>query len=221
MRLAFTLLLAFMCAPQLAYALQPAVSTTRNPVLRAPMEEPDRRALSVAYFGETATHVGLSVGVEYHLSTTMITKRQPRPLLHKQRIRQNFLITQISGYNHPKSHLALMATGGVGTRRITRRDVKFEGLTSVGYMHLFRHGTTYKVNDAGELEAMRLAQSPKLAVQVALGFGQDFNWRAIAPKPLAWHIRPGLLFEIPHNTLFLPRFTLETGVTYRFGGATS
>ncbi len=193
------------------------VSKTDKRRLVTPLTEPRPLALSASYYGESLTHTGISVGVERELSTVLITKRRPRPFRAKQRIRQRFLIGHFTTYHHPKNHLATMAMAGFGVRHINRWHEKLELLTTLGYMHQFQHGTTYVVDDDGQLQARRVAHAPKLAWQLALGFGQDFSKRAVAPTPWAWHVRPGVLLEIPHNTTILPRLTLEAGIIYRLG----
>ncbi len=193
------------------------VSKASRRRLKTPVHEPQPWALTASYYGEMITHLGLSLGVERELNTSLITTRMPRPLLAKQRLKQRFLIGQFTTYNHPKNQLAMMLMAGIGVRYIKRWQSKFELLTTLGYMHQFRHGLTYVVNEDGQLETRRVAHTPKFAWQFALGLGQDFSKRPWKPSPWAWHLRPGILLEIPYNTAFLPHLTLEAGITYRLG----
>ena len=47
---------------------------------------------------------------------------------------------------------------------------------------------------------------------IAFEIGKDFS--KAKGKPYAWHLKPQILVQIPHNNAILPRIGLEAGLSF-------
>lgn len=169
--------------------------------------------VSFSYYGELIFHPGAKVSVEFPLWSKTKTKELKNRSKTKQR--SVLLIPGAGFYVHPENHTAVFANVEAGYRKISAKSgFKIEGLLGIGYHAKINAGTTFVVEDDGSISEKKVAGRSYFTTQIGLGLGQDlFVKKQI---PVAWHIRPYVVFWIPYNTTTLPSFDLEMGITYKF-----
>jgi hypothetical protein len=162
---------------------------------------PSRPALSVAYFGENATHPGLLLGAELALA-----EAGPHRLL---------VGTHLGGYRHPRYTLAAFAGTELGYRFTFDFGLRAELLAGAGYLHTLldapvfapgAHGGMAQVSDAG-----RSAFMPSTAVGLGWHFDRQHQGR------LALFARLQAFWQYPFNAGFLFHPALQVGLSWHFG----
>ena len=187
-----------------AAALTPPAATTPAPA--AP-----RLTAEASYYGETLTHAGLSVALDWTLRHRAVRMWEPR---EQARFKRTVwaLGAELAAYRHRGNHLGVLAGGRVSARRVLASGWGGEVVLGAGYMHKRLDGVVYEVSEAGELVQTRRKGRPKFAATLAAGAGRRVErWLDGA---LSWHIRPGVFLEVPHNTVVLPHPFLQVGLRY-------
>jgi hypothetical protein len=82
----------------------------------------------------------------------------------------------------------------------------------LGYSRTFLGGTTYKVDESGNVRIVPAA-GYNYAI-AAVGFGLGYDYSVSKKKPLCIYSRLNLLMMFPFNSTFYPRPTLEIGIIY-------
>lgn len=168
--------------------------------------------IHVSYFGATATHPGLKVGLQHtlHRKDFEKFKRSGREV----KKRKELLVTYHVGFfHHPRFNTTVFVNGEFGFRRVHKNGNKFEALLGIGALRTFLGADTYLVQDNGQVKRVRGAGQWGILPSLAIGFGKDLGFTK--NKVWAYHLRPSVYFQIPYNHTFLPHFVLEAGVTYR------
>lgn len=161
---------------------------------------PHRYPLTVAYFGELATHPGLMVGTER--------------TLWKSGWQETFLGANLGGYQHPGNHGGLFLNGELGYRLTFPSGVSTELSAGAGYLHTRVAGEVYAPAANGQVEAVTDWGRPSFMPSVALGIGYDCS---------GWKLGPSRLFgrlqgfgQAPYNTYTLMHLATQVGVTWQF-----
>ncbi|WNG29904.1 hypothetical protein F0U62_42265 [Cystobacter fuscus] len=162
-------------------------------------ESPTRLPLTVAYFGETLVHPGLTVGTELSLvrggSGAII------------------LTGNLGGYVHPRNHVGLFASAEVGGRLTASFGLYGELLAGAGYLHTFLQGPAYVVSPDGAVQPAADTGRPSLLPTASLGLGWDLQRNGVAP--LALFTRVTLFGQFPFNHRLLPHAAVQLGVRFQ------
>ncbi len=176
-------------------------------------------AYNFSYFGETAIHPGIKVGVEYAFYEKTTTKkrwfkkRQER-LGPKIKKHQFVWTGNLAFYNHPNNHSGLLLNGEIGWKRTKmRKGSTFATYLGAGYLHRFYNIDTYQLGTNGEPDKITAAGQSAFVASFAVGFGRDLSVRR--NLPIAYHIKPTVLFQTPYNHSGVLNAALEVGVTYK------
>lgn len=149
------------------------------------------------------------MGIESPLSTTSVLKKL-KCGREKTLVKDQFVSTNISFYHHPGFHENLFITLGWIKRKTREKGFFTEFSPEIGYSRTFLGGTTYKVNDAGEISVKRLAGYSYALLSVGEGLGYDFK-----TKPFLAFSRINLLCMFPYNSTIYLRPALEIGLIYK------
>ena len=144
-------------------------------------------ALTAAYFGETITHPGLTVGLEY-------TFWEGRKINLVSSV-------NLGGYIHPRHHKAMFLELQGGLRRISSYGLYFDFLIGAGYFHTWADGDVYVANDQGDVEEISNVGRPHLMTNLALGIGWDFYKKGSLPLKLFLHVKPLFIYPVNQNLL--------------------
>lgn len=163
----------------------------------------------VSYFGESITHPGLKLGMEYSIwnKTGVRNKKNGKQLPYR---RELLLIGSLSGYVHPRNHVGMLLGGEIGYRNVRKKGFMYEASAGIGYLHTFLQGDTYTVNDHSKVDQVSLAGQPNLSFLLSVGIGKDY--RLVHNKPWAWHIKTTAFTQYPYGSKFMYHYAMEVGV---------
>ena len=157
-------------------------------------------AVTASYFGETITHPGATIGVEYYARETWAYKL--------------VLSSNLGWYRHRRNHQAALLDVEVGGRMTSRLGFYGETSVGLGYFHRFADATVYEVDGSGRVSESERLGSPALMGLASFGVGWDFR-RNYLP-PISVNLRAGVFGEYPYNQYILAHFFLRAGIAYRF-----
>lgn len=154
---------------------------------------------TVGYFGETLSHVGLNVGMEYS------------PLrAGKYRM---ILATNVGGYVHRRNNTSLFVRGQWGQRVTFDSGLFVDQFMGLGYLHQFTHGgAQYEVLPNGAVVGAPNSGRPMIMPSISLGTGYDFS-KENKKRP-SIYLRPELFWKAPFNGYYLTHFALSTGLLF-------
>lgn len=159
----------------------------------------ERVAVKFDFFGELVLHPGLSLGIDYTLSSKKWVT------VHWD--------SDIGGYWHRWNNTALFAKTSIGTRfPISSMFVDLN--MGAGYMHSFPAGKIYQRSDEGGVEkANNWGHShfmPTLSVLLGWNGSREAN------LPLSIHIGVEAYLQSSVNHTFIPHTAAKLGFTYKF-----
>lgn len=152
---------------------------------------------------------GLSTGAEIpllHLNKELFKKS--RPGYFKER----FVSGNLNWYHHPGFHDNLYITAEWVLRRTHYRGFISEFSMGPGFSRTFLGGTTYKVNDDGNVSVVKLAGYYYALVTFGGGVGYDFSMHK--NLPFSAFSKMNLIIMYPYNSTIYFRPVLELGVRY-------
>ncbi|MEN0046148.1 MAG: hypothetical protein AAF806_03705 [Bacteroidota bacterium] len=172
-----------------------------------------RSTWNYAYFGERGTHPGVRVSYDYPFLANKITKeKQFRGERSKTRSFQR--VYQVSGnvatFYHPKN-----TTGLLTFASLERQKGKGRGWTrtlglSLGYIHTFRNGVTYRTKEDGTFEEIIGQQGGTL---LGLQVGLIRNQVNLGKANFNWYAKANIFIQAPFNTALTFRDFWELGVS--------
>lgn len=157
--------------------------------------------ITVGYYGETVTHPGLIVGIEY---SPFITDKY-----------QMILAFQTGGYTHKRNNTSYFVRGQWGQRITFNSGLFVEQFLGLGYLHQFSHGgEQYEVIPNGAVVKTLDRGQPKFMPSITLGTGYDFSKKGIGNFSI--YLRPELFWKAPFNGYYLTHPALSTGIISKF-----
>lgn len=153
----------------------------------------------VGYFGETITHIGLNLGIEYYPFQT-----------EKYQI---ILTSSIGGYTHIRNNTSLFIRQQWGQRITFSSGIFIDQFIGLGYLHNFTHGgQNYEVLPNGAVVETPNSGRSMIMPSVSLGTGYDFSKKT--NKNIVYFLRPELFWKAPFNGYYLTHFALNTGIIF-------
>lgn len=155
--------------------------------------------LTVAYFGEMATHPGLLLGTEH---------KAWEAGWHRA-----FLSAHVGGYRHPGNHVGLFLEGALGYRLTFPSGLSLESLIGMGYLHTLLDGQVFTAGPSG-VEAVTDWGRPAWMPSVTLGCGIDGTGLGLADTRLFTRLH--VFGQYPYNAYVLPHVATQVGLTWNF-----
>lgn len=167
--------------------------------------------LSLSYFGESITHPGIAVGLEYELWSKygMRVKKSGKRIDRKHKVVLN---GNLDTYFHKRNHVGVLLNGEAGYKYIRKKGFFYEGAAGIGYFHTFLQGDTYVVSDANEVSRVKLASQSNFSCSMWCGIGKDYSFKE--GKPWAWKLLTGWFLQYPFGASKLWHTAAEVGVIY-------
>lgn len=163
-------------------------------------QEPKEFRLSLGYYGETLSHPGLNIGIEYGVPNN--------------RKEQMILSLNIGGYLHKKNNTSLFVKAHWAQRYNFNKGLFFEGAMGIGYLHHIAHGgDKFEVKPNGAIVQVKKYGNPMLMPSVGLGLGWNF-FSAHQNRRLSVFVKPELFWKAPFNGYFLTHFAMNGGVIF-------
>jgi hypothetical protein len=167
--------------------------------------------LKIAY-NSSLIYPGAVIGTETPIVSKNITK-----LLNKggkrEIVKDQLITANLSWYHHPGFHDNLYCIFGWTNRR-TRSNGWFTDFSpELGYSRTFLGGTTYRVNNNGDVTIEDLAGYNYALISVGVGIGYDFSMSK--SKPFLVRYKFNLLAMFPYNSTIYVRPAMEIGLIYK------
>jgi hypothetical protein len=176
--------------------------------------------LKLAY-NSSLIYPGSSVGIEIplqHLNMKLLKKQKPFRSFKKER----FISGNLNWYHHPDFHDNLYLTSEWVMRRTRFTGFISEFSAGPGFSRTFIGGTTYKVDNNGNISVIKLAGYYYAMITVGGGFGYDFSMEK--QLPFSAFAKMNIISMFPYNSTIYFRPVLEVGFRYtpnRFKGKIS
>jgi hypothetical protein len=167
-------------------------------------------------YNSSLIYPGMSIGIEFPIindnAQVIKIKKNVRNFTKKR-----FISGNLNWYHHPYFHDNLYLTTEWVMRRIRYTGFISEFSAGAGYSRTFLGGTTYKVDDKGNISIVRLSGYNYALITAGGGFGHDFSMKT--QLPLSAIAKMNLIIMFPYNSTIYFRPVLEFGIRYTPGKA--
>lgn len=162
-------------------------------------------------YNSSLIYPGASAGIEFRIKEVnmQIIKRNKKS---KSFTRSRFLSGNLNWYHHTDFHDNLYLTAEWVMRRTNSKGFVSEFSLGPGFSRTFLGGTTYRVNDSGDISKAKLAGYNYALITIGEGFGFDFSVKK--QKPFSAVAKLNLISMFPYNSTFYIRPVLELGIRY-------
>lgn len=163
-------------------------------------------------YNSSIVYPGIRAGLEIPTSKILVNKTKKsgkQKLIFKDR----FLTNNLGWYHHPTFHDNIYFTVGYTFRRTNGKGFFTAFTPEVGYSRTFLGGTTYKVEEDGNVSIKKFAGYNYALVSLGGGLGYDFS--ITQSIPFAIYYKCNLLTMFPYNNTFYLRPTMEIGLIYK------
>ena len=165
-------------------------------------------------YNSSLIYPGMSIGIEYSLN--QINER----VLKNQKLVRNFkkerfISGNLNWYHHPDFHDNLYLTAEWVMRRTRYTGFISEFSVGPGFSRTFLGGTTYKVDDAGNISVIKLAGYNYALFTIGGGFGYDFSM--VKHLPFSTVAKLNIISMFPYNSTIYFRPVFEFGIRYSTG----
>jgi hypothetical protein len=167
--------------------------------------------IRIAY-NSSLIYPGATASIDMYVQNIELTKINTDGE-YKKILKSRFVSLSIGFYHHKGFHDNLYILPEWIMRRSKSGPWFTEFTAGLGYSRTFLGGTTYKVDENGDVSIVPLAGYSY--VLAAAGFGLGYDYSVSRKKPFSVYSRLNLLVMFPYNSTFYPRPTLEIGIIYK------
>jgi hypothetical protein len=128
-------------------------------------------------------------------------------------VKDRLISINLSWYHHSDFHDNLYLTAGYTMRRAKSKGFMIEFSPEIGMSRTFLGGTTYKVDNNGNVTIEKLAGYYYALISACGGIGYDFSMTTA--KPYIAFIKINLLMMFPYNSTIYLRPAMEIGIIYK------
>lgn len=155
---------------------------------------------------------GIRFGIESIIRTAHVIK-QNKSSQNQDFVKDWLLSVNLSWYHHPDFHDNIYLTAGWTMRRTKSKGFLTEFSPETGISRTFLGGTTYKVDNNGNITIEKHAGYYYAFLSVGGGFGYDFS--KTKSKPFLAFGKLNVLMMFPYNNTIYLRPALEIGIIYK------
>lgn len=166
----------------------------------------------VLSYNSSLIYPGVRMGVEFPVKTIYITSIN-RSGKRKDFTKDRFVTSNLSWYHHPAYNDNLYFTAGWTMRRTKAKGFFTEFSPEVGLSRTFTGGTTYQVDNNGNVTRKRFAGYYYALISVGGGIGYDFS--KTRQKPFLIFSKMNVLMMFPYNNTIYLRPAVEIGLIYK------
>jgi hypothetical protein len=163
------------------------------------------------YYNSSLIYPGISAGVEiplYHINL-QVSKNQK---IVKFCTRGKFITGTLNWYHHPDFHDNLYLTAEWLMRRTKYSGLITEFSAGPGFSRTFLGGTTYRLDDKGNVTVVKLAGYNYALITFGGGLGYDFSMKK--HLPFSTIAKMNIISMFPYNSTIYFRPVLEIGIRY-------
>lgn len=167
--------------------------------------------LKLAY-NSSLIYSGARFGVEFPVKSTEVSK-SGNSVKKRDFINDLYITANFSWYHHPQFHDNIYFTSGCILRRTKPNGFFTEFSPEIGYSRTFLGGTTYAVDNDGNISIEKLAGYNYAFISVGEGLGYDFS--KTKSMPYLVYYKFNLFSMFPYNSTFYLRPAMELGWIYK------
>lgn len=167
--------------------------------------------LKLAY-NSSLIYSGARFGVEFPVKSTEVSK-SGNSVKKRDFINDLYITANFSWYHHPQFHDNIYLTSGCILRRTKSNGFFTEFSPEIGYSRIFLGGTTYAVDNDGNISIEKLAGYNYAFISVGEGLGYDFS--KTKSMPYLVYYKFNLFSMFPYNSTFYLRPAMELGLIYK------
>jgi len=167
--------------------------------------------LKISY-NSSIIYPGLRFGMEFPVISKEISKIKKSGIT-KSFVKDRFISANFGLYHQKGFHTNSYLTAGWTIRRTKSSGFFSEFSPEIGISRTFLAGTTYVVEDNGNVTRKKLAGYFYPLLSVGGGFGYDFSKKH--SKPLLLFTKANLIIMLPYNSTYYIRPIVEIGVIYK------
>jgi len=172
-----------------------------------------RRTTNLIFsYNSSLIYPGLRAGLEFPIKIISISKQKKSDKKFFF-VKDRFVTASLSWYHHPCFHDNIYLTAGWTMRRTISTGLVIEFSPEMGYSRTFLGGTTYKVDDNGNVSIEKFAGYNYALVSIGGGVGYDFS--KTKAKPFIAFYKFNLLAMYPYNSTYYLRPAMEIGLIYK------
>ena len=159
-----------------------------------------RLNIGAGYFGQTVTHPGIVLEMEYEttLSSTMSLPFR----------------VDLGMYTHPRNHHGLFIDANFGFRRYFKSGLFLEQSIGIGVLGSAINTDVFTLDDNGTVSDASKLNSLQLMPSLTLGIGYNLTKNNEDALTLIW-LRPKISWQIPHKTTASFSPALQLGFTHQ------
>jgi hypothetical protein len=169
--------------------------------------------LKLAYVS-SIIYPGISTGVEFRVNHTSISVFKNKQLI-RTFTKERYISGNLNWYHHPDFHDNIYLTAEWVMRRTLNAGFISEFSIGPGFSRTFLGGTTYKVDDNGNVSVIKSAGYYYALVTIGGGFGYNFSMKK--QLPLSAFVKMNIISMFPYNSTVYFRPVLELGIRYTPG----
>jgi hypothetical protein len=159
-----------------------------------------RLNVGAGYFGQTITHPGVVLEMEYE---TSINKTMSLPFR-----------VDLGVYSHPRNHNGLFVDVNYGFRRYYKSGLFLEESIGIGVLGSAINTDVFVVDDNGTVSDGSKVNSLQLMPTLTIGIGYNITKKKEDALTLIW-LRPKVSWQIPHKTTASFSPALQFGFTHQ------
>jgi len=174
---------------------------------------PRHFSLKLSY-NSSLIYPGISTGIEFPLNNANVQVFENKKLVRCFR-KEKLISGNLNWYHHPDFHDNLYLTAEWVMRRTRYTGFISEFSIGPGYSRTFIGGTTYKVDDNGNVSVTKLAGYNYALIIIGGGLGYDFSM--VKHLPFSTVAKLNIISMFPYNSTIYFRPVLEFGIRYSPG----
>ena len=163
-------------------------------------------------YNSSLIYPGITMGAEfplYHINVQVLKNQK----VVRFYTRGRFITGNLNWYHHPYFHDNLYLTAEWLMRRTKNSGFISEFSAGPGFSRTFLGGTTYRVDNNGNISVVRLAGYNYALITFGGGFGYDFSMKK--HLPFSAIAKMNIISMFPYNSTIYLRPAIEMGVIYR------
>ncbi len=164
--------------------------------------------VSISYIGDYMfTKPGVKLSMENTIRQTFLKKKSSKIVL-----KTIYCPVNLSWYTHKGYNSALMISSGIGSRTQKSKGLFYGSELTLGVMRTFINGTTYSVDDKGEISTV-LGGYFYGNINFSLEAGWNFS-KCTKSIPLSTFVKLNALVQFPYNSGSVFHIMPEVGLRY-------
>jgi hypothetical protein len=172
---------------------------------------PARRINLKFSYNSSVIYPGMSTGIEFpvnNVNVQVYKNQKPARCIRKGK----YVSANLNWYHHPDFHDNLYLTAEWVIRRTRFTGFISEFSAGPGFSRTFLGGTTYKVDDNGNVSIVKMAGYNYALVTIGGGFGYDFS--LVKRLPFSAVAKMNIISMFPYNSTIYFRPVIEFGIRY-------